>query len=89
MTMIPPIDIHEETLLGLEKEDDIDEHGSHVINISLNLCSYKKSPESIGLSNIATHEIFNPLMLPIHKDFERLIVDACVYHKYCRSRCES
>jgi hypothetical protein len=28
-------------------------------------------------------------MLPIHKDFERVVLDACVYHKYCRSRCES
>jgi hypothetical protein len=55
MTMILPIDIYEETPLGLEKEDDIDEHGSYFINISLNQCSYEKSSESIGLSNIATH----------------------------------
>jgi hypothetical protein len=89
MTMISPIDIHEETPLGLEKEDDIDEHGSYFINISLNPCSYEKSFESIGLSNIATHEIFNPLMLPIHKDFEMVVVDACVYHKYYISRCVS
>ena len=34
MTMFSPIDIHEETLLELEKEDDIDEHGSYFINTS-------------------------------------------------------
>jgi hypothetical protein len=89
MTMIPPIDIHEETPLEPEKEDDIDEHGSYFVNISLNQSSYEKSSESIGLFNIATHEIFNPLMLPVHKDFERVVIDACVYHKYYRSHCES
>jgi hypothetical protein len=51
-TTFLPIDIHEETPLQLEKEDDIDEHGSYFINISSNSCSHEKSPESIGLSNI-------------------------------------
>ena len=84
-TMFPPIDIHKETPLELEKEDDIDEHGSYFMNISSNPCAHGKSPESIGLSNIATHEIFNPLMLLVHKIVERVIVDAYVYHKYCKS----
>ena len=59
-TMFPPIDIHEETPLELEKEDDINKHGSYFLNTSSNPCSHEKSPKSIGLSNIATHEIFNP-----------------------------
>ena len=84
-TMFSPINIHEETTL--EQEDDVDEHGSYFMSTSSNPCSHEKSPEAIGLSNIATHEIFNPLMLPIHKDFERVVVDAYVYHKYCRPRC--
>ena len=33
-TMFPPIHIHEETPLELEKEDDIDEHGSYFMNTS-------------------------------------------------------
>ena len=86
-TMFPPVDIHEETPLELEKEDEIDEHGSYFMNTSSNPCSHEKSPESISLSNIATHEIFNPLILPVHKDFERVVADAFVYHKYCRSHC--
>ena len=86
-TMFPPIDIHEEMPLELEKEDDIDEHGSYFMSTSSNPCSHEKSSESIGLSNIAIHEIFNPLILPIPKNFERVVVDAYVYHKYCRSRC--
>ena len=55
-----PFNIHEEKPLELEKEDDIDEHGSHFMNTSSNPCSHEKSPESIGLSNITTREIFNP-----------------------------
>ena len=78
--------IHEETSLELEKEDDIDEHGSYFMNTSSNPCSHEKSPESIGLSNIATHEIFNPLVLHVHKIVERVVVDAYVYHKYYKSR---
>ena len=78
--------IQEETSLELEKEDDIDEHGSYFMNTSSNPCSHEKSPESIGLSNIATHEIFNPLKLLVHKIFERVLVDAYVYDKYCKSR---
>jgi hypothetical protein len=84
-TMLSPIDIHEESTLELEKEDYISEHESYFINTSSNPCSYEKSPKLIGLSNTATHEIFNPLILPVHKDFERVVVYAYVYHKYCKS----
>ena len=84
-TMFSPIDIHEETTLESEKEDDIDEHGSYFMNISSNPCAHGKSPESIGLSNIATHEILNPLVLTVHKIFEGVVVDAYIYHKYCKS----
>ena len=84
--MFPPMAIHKETPLELEREDDINEHGSYFMNTSLNPRSLEKSSESFGLSNIATHKIFNPLILPLHKDFERVVVDAYVYHKYCKSR---
>ena len=39
--MFSPIDIHEETPLELEKEDDINEHGSYFMNISSNPCSLR------------------------------------------------
>ena len=78
------LDIHEESTLEHEKEDYIDEHGSYFMNTSSNTCSREKSPKPIGLS-IATHEIFNSLILHVHKDFERVVVDAYVYHKYCKS----
>ena len=68
-TLFLPMDIQEESTMEFEKEDDINEYGSYFMNISSNPCSYEKSPESIGLSNIATHKIFNPLdedMTPMH-----------------------
>jgi hypothetical protein len=55
-----PMDIHEESPFELEKEDYIiDGHGSCIMDISSNSCSYEKSPELIGLST-TTHKIFNP-----------------------------
>jgi hypothetical protein len=84
-TMFLPIEIHEET--PLEFEEDIDGHRSYFTNISSNPCSHEKYPELIGLSKIVIHEIFNPLFLPVHKDFKWVVVDAYVYHKYCRSHC--
>ena len=86
-TMFAPIDIHEETPIELEKEDNINEHVSYFMNTSSNPCSHKKSLKSIGLSNLATHEIFNPLVHLVHKNFERVVVDVYVYHKYYRSHC--
>jgi len=44
------LDFHEESILELEKEDDINEHGSYFINTSSNSCSHEKSPKLIGLS---------------------------------------
>ena len=85
--MFSPMDIHEESTLELEKEDDINEHESYFLSTSSNQCSSEKTLESIGLPNIAAHEIFNPLILSVHKDFERVVVDMFVYHKYCRSSC--
>ena len=84
-TMFLPIDIHEETTLESKEEDDMNEHGSYFMNTSSNPCSHEKSPEPIGLSNVATHEILNPLILSVHKDFEGVVVDAYVYHKHWKS----
>jgi hypothetical protein len=80
------LDFHEESPLELGKEDDINERGSYFMNTSSNPCSHEKSLELIGLST-TTHEIFNPLILHVHKIFERVVVDAFVYHKYYRSHC--
>jgi hypothetical protein len=72
------LDIHEESTLELEKEDDINKHVSYFLITSSNPCSREKTLKSIGFPNIAAHEIFNPLVLPVHKTFERVVVDAFV-----------
>jgi hypothetical protein len=86
-TNLLPIDIHKEIPLEFEKEDDINEYGSYFMSTSSNPYSYEKSSDSIGLSNFAIHKISNPLMLFVHKNLEMVVVDAYVYHKYCRPRC--
>jgi hypothetical protein len=84
--MFSPIDIHEETTLEPKKKGDIDEHGSYFMNTSSNPCSHKKSLELIVLSNIATTRSLTPSYFLFIKTFKRVVVDAYVYHKYCKSR---
>jgi len=65
------LSIHEESSLELENERNNSEHGSYFINTSPSPCSYKTSPQSIGLSNITTSEISNSLFLFIYKNFKK------------------
>jgi len=64
---------------------NINEHGIYFIATSFTPCSYATSSKSIGLSNITTFEISNLLFLSVYKNFNRAVVDAYVYNKYCRS----
>ena len=79
-------ELHPSVFFSEIEEDDIKEHESYFINTSLKPCSYETSPDSIGVSSIATLEIFNPLTLSVYKNFKRVVVDAYVYHKFFRSR---
>jgi hypothetical protein len=74
------LDIYGESSLEAENEGDFNEQGSYFIKTSLNPCSYEISPNSLSLSSIALHEIFNPLMFLVPKNFERVVVDEYVYH---------
>jgi len=65
---------------------NINEHGIYFIAASFTTCSYVISSQSIGLSNITTFEISDPLFLSIYKNLKRAVVDAYVYKKFCRSR---
>ena len=69
----------------IRDEDNINEHGIYFIASSFTPYSYETSSQSIGLSNITTFEISNPLFLSIYKNFKRAVVDAYVYNKYYRS----
>ena len=59
-TMFLPIDIHEETPLELEKEDDNDEHESYFFKTSSNPCSHEKSPELMSLQHCHTQDLEPP-----------------------------
>jgi len=72
--------------IQIRDEDNINEHGIYFKPTSFTPCSYVTSSQSIGLSNITTFEISNPLFLSTYKKFKRAVVDAYVYNKYCRSR---
>ena len=75
-----------ETLnIQIGDEDNINEHGIYFIATLFTPCSYATSSQSIGLSNITTFEISNPLFLSIYKNFKKAVFDAYVYNKYCRS----
>jgi hypothetical protein len=81
------LDIYAKSPLEVENDGDFNKQGSYFIKTLSSPCSYKKSPNSLSLSNIARHEIFNPLMLLVPKYFERVAVDTYVYHKHYRSHC--
>jgi hypothetical protein len=81
------LDIYGESSLEAENDRVFNEQGSYFIKTTSNPCSYEISPDSLSLSNIAPHEIFNPLMLLVPKNFERVVVDEYVYHRYCKSCC--
>jgi hypothetical protein len=81
------LDIYAESHLEVENDEDFNEQESYFIKTLSSPCSYKKSTDSLSLSHIAPHEIFNPRMLPVPKDFERVVEDTYIYHKHCRSRC--
>jgi len=81
------LDIYDESLLEVENDGGFNEQGCYFINISYVPYSYEKSPDSLSLSHTTPHKIFNPFMLTVPKVFERVVIDAYVYHKYCRSCC--
>jgi hypothetical protein len=86
-TMFLPVDIHGTSTLELKKKDDINEQGSYFLSIPSNSCSHEKLPKLNCPSTNVTLLIFNPFMLVVHKNFERVVVDAFVYHKYYKSHC--
>jgi len=63
-------------------EDFINENGSYFLTIPSNPSSYEKSPKLVYNSTI-TCKINNPFLVPVNKMFEKVVVDAFVYHKFC------
>ena len=85
ISLVEDLNYHEkESAPPLPKtEDSIDEHGSYFLTIPSIPCSYEKSLELVYISAI-TSKVYNPYLLLVHKNFERVVVDAFVYHKLCK-----
>ena len=71
------------TLESIEK-DSIYEHGSFILVIPQKPCSFITSPESGTHCVQSTHKDYNCIKVLSCKTFRRLVVDAYVYHKYCK-----
>jgi hypothetical protein len=72
--------------LESEGKGSINEHGSFILEISQEPCSFNASPESGMLCAPSTYKDYNYLMVLSCKKFRRLVVDAFVYRKHCKFR---
>ncbi|RCV37715.1 hypothetical protein SETIT_8G085100v2 [Setaria italica] len=73
-------------VLTLESKgkDSIDGHGSFILEMPLEPCSFNASPELATLCALSMHEDYNHLKVLPCKKFRRLVVDAYAYHKHCK-----
>jgi hypothetical protein len=72
--------------LELKKNDCTNKHeGSSLETLHIS-CSLLESPELITLSATCFYEDHNHLLVLVYKLFRRMVVDAYIYHKYCKSR---
>jgi hypothetical protein len=70
--------------LESEGKDSIDEHGSFILVMPQEPCSINTSPELGTFCAPSTYEDYNHLKVLSWKIFRRLVIDAFVYHKYCK-----
>ena len=81
--LMEELNCHEKESAPPKKDDFINKHVSYFLTIPSIPCSYEKFPKFICSSAI-TDKIYNPFLLPVNKNIERVIVDAFVYHKFCK-----
>jgi hypothetical protein len=79
------MEIYEAPTLVSKGKDLIDKHGSFTLDLPQEPCLHHVSQESATLSTQSTHHDYNRLMILPCKKFRRMVVDAYVHHKYCRS----
>ena len=76
-----------DTLEAVDSISDLEvnnEVGSFILEEPQDTYSFDETPSPLAIS---THTESNHSM-PVHqKNFERVVVDEFVYHKYCKSRC--
>ena len=72
--------------LELKKNDSTNSHEGSSFETHRISCSHLESPELITLSATHFYEDHNHLLVLVYKLFRRMVVDAYVYHKHCKSR---
>ena len=83
------MDIPSASTLETKEMNSIDEHESFSFETPHVSCSLLESLEFILLKTTCTYEDPNLLLILIHKLFRRMVVDAYIYHKYCKSCCST
>jgi hypothetical protein len=78
------MEISEAPTLESEGKDSMDKHGRFILEVPQEPCSFNASPEPTMLCALSTYEDYNHLKVFSCKIFRRLVVDAYVYHKYCK-----
>jgi len=78
------MDISKETL-GIKKKEPIVEHERFSFETPQVSYSLSEAPELILFSNKCSHQDHNLLLILVLKLFKRMVVDAFVYHKDCKS----
>ena len=71
-------------ILELKKNDSTNKHEGSSFETPHISCSLLESPELITLSATRFYKDHNYLL--VYKLFGRMVVDAYIYHKYCKSR---
>ena len=71
--------------LELKKNNSTNKHEGFSFETSRISCSLLESLELITLSATRFCEDHNHLLVLVYKLFRRMVVDAYVYHKYCKS----
>ena len=70
-------------ILVLKKNDSTNKHEGSSFETPRISCSLLESPELIMLSATCFYKDHNRLL--VYKLFRRMVVDAYIYHKYCKS----
>ena len=79
------MDIRETPTLESKRRDSTNEHERFSFETPRVSCSLLESLELITLSATCLYEDHNHLLVLICKLFKRMVVDASIYYKYCKS----
>ena len=72
--------------LETKRKDSTNEHENFSFEIPHVSCPLSESQKFVLLSTTCTHKNCNLHVILVQKLFRKMVVDANVYHRYCKSR---